>query len=214
MISLEHPEMFFLVIPVLIVGFYLLRKTKTKLVEWRILVAFLLVLALASPVTTVTRTISEEKPSLVLVQDQTSSMNLFPEETGSELYKALVANTPTTLVQLTGDKTSLGDTITQYAGSGNQIVLVSDGNSNSGKDLSEALNFAKETSTPVYLVQPDLKTNDLSVEVLGEKTVIVDNPNNFNISVRQASNESVSYFLEAFVDEKLVESRDFTQEYA
>ena len=212
MISLEHPEMLFLVIPVLIVGFYLLRKTKTKLVEWRILVAFLLVLALASPVTTVTQTISEEKPSLVLVQDQTSSMGIFPEEAGSELYKALVANTPTTLVQLTGDKTSLGDTITQYAGSGNQIVLVSDGNSNAGKDLPEALKFAKETSTPVYLVQPDLKANDLSVEVLGDKTVIVDNQNEFGIVVRQASNESVSYLLEVFVDGQLSQSRDFTLE--
>ena len=211
-LALEHPEMLFLVIPVLIVGFYLLRKTKTKLVEWRMLVAFLLVLALAAPFTTVTQTINEEDPSLVLVQDQTSSMGLFPEEAGTELYKALVANTPTTLVQLTGDKTSLGDTVTQYAGSGNQIVLVSDGNNNAGKDLPEALEFAKETDTPVYLVQPELKTNDLSVEVLGDKTVIVDNPNNFTISVRQASNESVSYFLEVFVDGQLSQSRDFTLE--
>ncbi len=212
MISLEHPEMLFLIIPVIIVGFYLLRKTKTKLVEWRMLVAFLLVLALASPFTTVTQTISEEDPSLVLVQDQTSSMGLFPEEAGSELYKALVANTPTTLVQLTGDKTSLGDTIMQYAGSGNQIVLVSDGNSNAGKNLPEALEFAKETDTPVYLVQPELKANDLSVEVLGDKTVFVDNQNEFEIVVRQASNQSVSYFLEVFVDGQLSQSKDFTLE--
>jgi hypothetical protein len=211
-LALEHPEMLFLVIPVIIVGFYLLRKTKTKLVEWRMLVAFLLVLALAAPFTTVTQTINEEDPSLVLVQDQTSSMGLFPEEAGSELYKALVANTPTTLVQLTGDKTSLGDTVTQYAGSGNQIVLVSDGNNNAGKDLPEALEFAKETETPVYLVQPELKTNDLSVEILGDKTVVVDNQNEFGIVVRQASNQSASYFLEVFVDGELSQSKDFTLE--
>jgi len=209
-ISLEHPEMLFLIIPVLIGGFYLLRKTKTKLVEWRMLVAFLLVLALASPFTTVTQTTNEKDPSLVMVQDKTSSMNLFPEEAGTELYKALVANTPTTLVQLTGDKTSLGDTITQYAGSGNQIVLVSDGNNNAGKDLPEALEFAKETSTPVYLVQPELQTNDLSVEMQGDKTVVVDNQNEFDIVVRQASNQSVSYLLEVSVDGKLSQSRDFT----
>lgn len=211
-LSLEHPEMLFLIIPVIIVGFYLLRKTKTKLVEWRMLVAFLLVLALASPYTTITQTISEEDPSLVLIQDQTSSMGIFSEEAGSELYKALVANTPTTLVQLTGDKTSLGDTITQYAGSGNQIVLVSDGNNNAGKDLSEALEFAKETSTPVYLVEPELTTNDLSVEIVGDKTVVVDNRNEFGIVVRQASNQSVSYFLEVFVDGQLSQSRDFILE--
>lgn len=208
--SLEHPEMLFLIIPVFIAGFYLLRKTKTKLVEWRMLVAILLVLALTSPYTTVTQTINEKDPSLVMVQDQTSSMNLFPEGAGTELYKALVANTPTTLVKLTGDKTSLGDTVTQYAGSGNQIVLVSDGNSNAGKDLTEALEFAKETDTPVYLVQSELQVNDLSVEMFGDKTVVVDNQNEFNIVVRQASNQSVSYLLEVYVDGELSQSRDFT----
>lgn len=211
-IALESPEMLLLIIPVLVAGFYLLRKTKTKLVEWRILVALLLVLALAAPYTTVTRTISEEDPSLVLVQDQTASMGIFPEETGTDLYKALTADTPTTLVQLTGEKTSLGDAVTQYSGLGNQIVLVTDGNSNSGKDLSDALKFAKDADTPVYFVQPELKTNDLSVEMLGDKTVVVNNQNEFEIVVRQASEQSASYFLEIFVDGKLSQSRQFTQE--
>jgi uncharacterized membrane protein len=210
-ISLEHPEMFFLIIPVVIAGFYFLRKTKTKLVEWRILVAFLLILALASPFTTVTRTINEENPSLVFIQDQTASMGLFPKDTGTELYKALTANTPTTLVQLTGNKTALGDALTQYASTGSQIVLLTDGNSNSGKGLVDALQFAKTTHTPVYLVKPELKTNDLSVEVLGDKTVVVDNQNEFKIVVRQASEQNVSYFLEVYVDGTLTQSRDFSQ---
>lgn len=76
-ISLEHPEMLLLIIPVTIAGFYLLRKTKTKIVEWRMLVAFLLILALAAPFTTVTQTVNEDNPSLVLIQDKTSSMGLF-----------------------------------------------------------------------------------------------------------------------------------------
>ena len=210
-ISLEHPELLLLIVPVIIIGFYFLRKTKTKLVEWRMLVAFLLILALAAPFTTVTKTTGEENPSLVLVQDQTSSMNLFSAETGTELYKALTANTPTSLVKLSGDKTALGDAVTQYAGTGSQIVLVTDGNSNSGKSLADALDFAKQTNTSVYLVQPELKTNDLSVEVLGDKTVIVDSQNEFEIVVRQASEKNVSYFLEVYVDGKIVQSRNFVQ---
>ena len=165
------------------------------------------------PYTTVTQTISEKDPSLVLVQDQTASMDIFPKETGTELYKALTANTPTTLIQLTGDKTSLGDTVTQYAGSGNQIVLVTDGNSNAGKSLVDALEFAKETHTPVYLVQPELKANDLSVEVLGDKTVIVDNQNEFEIVVRQASEQNVSYLLEDICGWEAYSERAFFSEY-
>lgn len=210
-LSLEHPEMLLLIIPVIIAGFYLLRKTKTKIVEWRMLVAFLLVLALAAPFTTVVQTVSEDNPSLVLIQDKTASMGLFPNETGTDLYNALAANTPTTLVQLTGDKTNLGNAVTQYSGTGNQIVLVTDGNNNSGKSLADALSFAKETNTSVYLVEPELKTNDLSVEILGDKSVIVDNQNEFEIVVRQASNQSVSYSYEAYVDGKLSQSDDVTQ---
>ncbi|AAM06518.1 TPA: VWA domain-containing protein [Methanosarcina acetivorans] len=211
-IALESPEMLLLIIPVIIAGFYLLRKTKTKLVEWRMLVAFLLVLALAAPYTTVTQTINEEDPSLVLVQDMTTSMGLFPEDTGTGLYEALTADTPTTLVQLTGEKTSLGDAVVQYSGLGNQIVLVTDGNNNAGKDLTEALRFAKDANTPVYLVQPELETNDLSVEMLGDKTVVVDNQNEFDIVVRQASEQSVSYFLEVYVDGEISQSRQFSQD--
>ncbi|KKH45884.1 hypothetical protein [Methanosarcina sp. 1.H.A.2.2] len=211
-VALESPEMLLLIIPVIVAGFYLLRKTKTKLVEWRMLVALLLVLALAAPYTTVTQTISEEDPSLVFVQDQTASMGIFPEETGTGLYEALTANTPTTLVQLTGDKTSLGDAVTQYSGLGNQIVLVTDGNNNAGKDLTEALRFAKDADTPVYLVQPELETNDLSVEVLGDKTVVVNNKNEFEVVVRQASEQSVSYLLEIFVDGTAVPPERFSQD--
>jgi len=210
-ISLANPETLLLIIPVIIVGFYLLRKTKTKIVEWRMLVAFLLILALAAPFMTVTKTVNEDNPSLVVIQDQTASMGLFPNETGTDLYKALAANTPATLVQLTGDKTNLGDAVTQYSGTGNQIVLITDGNNNSGKSLVDALGFAKETNTSVYLVEPELQKNDLSVEVLGDKNVVVDNQNDFDIVVRQASEQNVSYSLEVYVDGKLSQSGPYSQ---
>jgi uncharacterized membrane protein len=210
-LSLEHPEMLLLIIPLIIVGFYLLRKTKTKIVEWRMLVAFLLIIALAAPFTTVTQTVNESNPSLVLIQDKTASMGIFPNETGNDLYKALAANTPTSLVQLTGDKTNLGDAVTQYSGNGNQIVLITDGNNNSGKSLVDALGFAKETNTSVYLVEPELQKNDLSVELLGDKDVVVDNQNEFNVVVRQASEQNVSYSLEVYVDGQLSQSGPYSQ---
>ena len=210
--SLERPEMLLLLIPVIFAGFYLLRNTKTKLVEWRMLVAFLLVLALASPVSLVTNVVSEDNPSLVLVSDETGSMGIFEEGTGTELYEALAAKTPTTFIQMTGDRTSLGDAVLQYSGSGSQVVLVSDGNNNAGKDLTEALEFARETGTSVYLVEPELEMNDLSVQLLGDKTVVVENDNEFEILVSQANQERTSYFLKVYVDGELFQSRHFTQE--
>ncbi len=204
--------MLLLVIPVILAGFYLLRNTKTKLVEWRMLVAFLLVLALASPVTLMTNVVSEDNPSLVVVSDETGSMGIFQEGTGTELYEALTAKTPTTFIQLTGDKTSLGDAVLQYSGSGSQVVLVTDGNNNAGKDLTEALEFARETDTRVYLVEPELEVNDLSVQVLGDKTVVVENENEFEILVSQANDGLASYFLKVYVDGELSQSKHFSQE--
>ncbi len=211
-VSLEQPEMLLLVIPVILAGFYLLRNTKTKLVEWRMLVAFLLVLALASPVTLMSNVVSEDDPSLVVVSDETGSMGIFPEDTGTALYEALTAKTPTTFIQLTGDKTSLGDAVLQYSGSGSQVVLVTDGNNNAGKDLTEALEFARETDTSVYLVEPELEVNDLSVQLLGDKTIVVENDNEFEILVSQAKEELTSYFLKVYVDGELFQSKHFSQE--
>ena len=48
-------------------------------------------------------------------------MGLFPEDTGTGLYEALAADTPTTLVQLNGEKTSLGDAVVQYSGRNNFV---------------------------------------------------------------------------------------------
>ncbi|AKB25771.1 hypothetical protein MSMTP_2302 [Methanosarcina sp. MTP4] len=211
-VSLEQPEMLLLVIPVILAGFYLLRNTKTKLVEWRMLVAFLLVLALASPVTLMSNVVSEDNPSLIVVSDETGSMGIFQEGTGTDLYEALTAKTPTTFIQLTGDKTSLGDAVLQYSGSGSQVVLVTDGNNNAGKDLTEALEFARETDTRVYMVEPELEVNDLSVQVLGDKTVVVENENEFEILVSQANDGLASYFLKVYVDGELFQSKHFSQD--
>ncbi|MDD4748917.1 MAG: hypothetical protein PHD26_03075, partial [Methanosarcinaceae archaeon] len=112
--SLEHPEYLLLLVPLLIGGFYFLKNTKTKLVEWRMFIALLLIIALASPFTVVTKTVSEENPNLVIVSDETDCMEIFEEGGGQGLYEGLVDNTPTSFVRLEGDKTSLGETVLQY----------------------------------------------------------------------------------------------------
>ena len=208
--SLEHPEYLLLLVPLLIGGFYFLKNTRTKLVEWRMFIALLLIIALASPFTVVTKTVSEENPNLVIVSDETDSMEIFEEGGGQGLYEGLVDNTPTSFVRLEGDKTSLGETVLQYAGTGQQIVLVSDGNNNHGKNLVEAIEFAKETGTTVYSVEPNLVKNDLAVEVRGDKTLVVDNENNFEIGVSQAGTDSVKFSLEVYLDEELNLRRSYS----
>ena len=213
MLNLEHPQMLWLMVPVLAAGVYLIRKgAKKGLIISRMIVLALLVIALASPYNIVSKVSSSETPDIVLISDETSSMELFETETTTALYESLAANTPTNIVKLTGESTALGDTIVQYARGDNQIVLVSDGNSNKGQDLEEALDFASETGTTVYSVISDLKTNDVSLYISGEKKVVLDNEYQFNLIVQQARNTPISYQIEVFVDDKPVISRPYDQE--
>jgi uncharacterized membrane protein len=212
MLSLGQPKMLWLMVPVVIIGLYLLKKgAKTGLLEFRIIVAALLIIALASPFNLVSSTATDDTPDIVVISDETNSMALFKEGTASRLYEALTANTPTTLVRVSGDKTSVGDAIVQYSRGDNQLVLVTDGNNNYGKNLEDSLKFAKDSGTTVYAVQPELETNDMSIEMTGDKTVVVGNENMFEVVVSQAGDTAVSYRIEVYADETLLRSGTFSQ---
>ncbi|MGP8330895.1 MAG: VWA domain-containing protein [Methanosarcinaceae archaeon] len=205
MLLLENPQVLWLIVPLLAVGLYMVKKgAKTRLVESRIIIAVLLILALASPYTLISKTTIDETPDIVIISDETASMQLFEEGTASRIYEALTAKTPTTLVKVSGEKTSIGDAIVQYSRGENQIVLVSDGNNNHGKTLEDAFKVAKEMGTTVYSVEPELKVNDLSVEITGDKTVVIGNKNEFNVIVSQAGEREIEYSIEVLVDGKPV----------
>ena len=212
MVSFANPEMFWLIVPVLIAGLYLLKKgTKKGLIISRIIVAILLITALASPFILVASVTSDDNPNIVIISDETDSMEIFSNGSATDLYEALTAKTPTSIVRLTGDSTALGDAIVQYATGDNQIVLVSDGNSNTGEDVETALQFADEMGTTVYYVQPEVEYNDISVEIEGDKTVVRNNDNQFNIVVTQALEQSIKYTYELYSDDTLISSRTITQ---
>lgn len=212
MVSLENPQMLWLLIPTLVAGLYLIRKgSKKKIVTSRMIVAALLIIALASPQTLVSRSIIDDTPDIVVISDETDSMELFKEGTATNIYNSLTAKTPTTIVKLTGDKTNLGDAIVQYSRGDNQIVLITDGNNNHGTTLEDSLKFAKETGTTVYSVEPELEVNDISVEIKGDKTVVIDNDNLFEVIVSQAEEEEISYDLEVYEGDKLIRSGTFSQ---
>ncbi len=212
MLSLEQPQLLWLMVPVIIIGLYLIRKgAKTGLVESRIIVAALLVIAIASPFNLVSSTATDDTPEIVVISDETRSMELFEEGTASRLYEALTAKTPSTLVRVSGDKTSVGDAIVQYSRGDNQIVIVTDGNNNYGKNLEDSLKFAKDSGTTVYAVQPELEKNDMSIEMTGDKTVVVGNENLFEVIVSQAGDTAVSYRIEVYADDELIRSGTLSQ---
>ncbi|MDV0446208.1 hypothetical protein MsAg5_00350 [Methanosarcinaceae archaeon Ag5] len=209
MVSFSYPWALVLLIPVIILAGYYFKKAAGRkqkiLFGTRGIIAVLLVLAIANPLVFMNVTKTNDHPELVLVSDTTQSMKYFKSGVGQDLYNYFTGTINVQYDTLTGNYTALGEKIIQYADGKNKILIVSDGNSNYGTSLTDAINFSKETNTTVSAVIPDLIQNDLSVEITGDKSIIVGNEQEFGIVVRQAGNANASYNYEIYADGTLIE---------
>ncbi len=208
-----NPLLLLLISPVVLGGLYAMRKGVSRyLVLSRVIILSLLIIALASPFTMGTITVKDDAPRITVLSDQTMSMDLFNKDTGTKLYEAIKPKTPTTFRQFAGMSSPVGDKVIG-ASENNNIVLVSDGNANYGKDLSDAITFVSKTGTRVFAVNQKLLHNDLSVEIVSAKNLIVGNENVFNIVVRQAG-ENARYRLDVNIDDKPVKLPDESRNVA
>ncbi|MFZ3058488.1 MAG: VWA domain-containing protein [Candidatus Methanoperedens sp.] len=206
-----NPFIILLISPLILVGWYAIRKGIPKLIILsRLIILSLLIIALAEPFTMSASSVRDETPKVTIVSDQTMSMDLFNKDTGGKIFEAIKSKTPTTARQFAGIKSPIGDEVIQDAEGNNNIVLVSDGNNNYGKDLFDAISFVSKTGTRVFAVKQTPIHNDASVEIESAKNLIIGNENVFNIVVRQAGNET-SYRLDVQIDGAPVKSDTIPQ---
>jgi hypothetical protein len=199
--ELANPLVLLLISPVALAGWYAIRKGIPRaLIISRVIILSLLIIALASPFTLEMSTKRDIAPRITVLSDQTMSMDLFDKETGKKIFDAIHTKTITTpLKSFAGIKSPIGDEVINNAEGNNNIVLVSDGNNNHGKDLFDAISFVSRTGTKVFAVKQKPIRNDASVEIESAKNLIIGNENVFNIVVRQAGNET-SYGLDVEID--------------
>jgi hypothetical protein len=206
-----NPLILLLISPVVLGGLYAIRRGVSKyLILSRVIILSLLIIALASPFTMGTTTVKDDAPRITVLTDNTMSMDLFNKDTGQKIYEAIKSKTPTTFRQFAGMTSPVGDEIIG-ASENNNIVLVSDGNANYGKDLSDAITFISKTGTRVFAVNQKLLHNDISVEIAGVKNLIIGNENTFTIVVRQAG-KSAQYRLDVKIDDKPVSLPDVSSD--
>lgn len=206
-----YPLVLLLISPVILAGWYAIRRgIPRSLIISRIIILSLLIIALASPFTIGTSTVRDEVPRVTVLSDLTMGMDLFDKDAGQKIFESIKSKTPTTFRQFAGIKSPIGDEVINNAEGNNNIVLVSDGNNNYGKDLFDAISFASRTGTRVFAVRQEPLHNDASVEIESAKNLIVGNENVFNIVVRQAGNET-AYRLDVQIDGALVKSEAFEQ---
>ncbi|KPQ43471.1 MAG: hypothetical protein MPEBLZ_01980 [Candidatus Methanoperedens nitroreducens] len=71
-------------------------------------------------------------------------MDLFNKDTGKKIFDALQPRTPTKFREFAGIKSPIGDEVIG-ASENNNLLLVTDGNANYGKDLFDAISFVSQT---------------------------------------------------------------------
>jgi len=205
-------QVLYAIIPVIVIGVYYLKKSQKKLlVLSRMIVAALIIIALASPYTITTQTISDPHPSITVINDQSSSMDLFNRSVADAVCDSIHERNPTSQIRsFSGDQSPIGDKIMQYARGNDHIVLVSDVNSNYGRELADAVSVVSRSNTTVYVVAQTPTRNDASVEIVGSKTVIIGNKNVFGIVVAQAGTQ-ILYELVVKVDDEVVYQSEIEQ---
>ncbi len=207
-----NKQVLYAIIPVIVIGLYCLMKSRKKLlILSRMVVAALIIIALASPYTITTQTISDPHPSITVINDQSSSMDLFNRSVADAVCDSIHERNPTSQIRsFSGDQSPIGDKIMQYARGNDHIVLVSDVNSNYGRELADAVSVVSRSNTTVYVVAQTPTRNDASVEIVGSKTVIIGNKNVFGIVVRQAGTHLL-YDLVVKVDGEVVYQSEIDQ---
>ncbi|MCK4652742.1 MAG: BatA domain-containing protein, partial [Methanosarcinales archaeon] len=205
-------EVLYAIIPILLIGAYYLKKsTKKILVLSRMVVAALIIIALASPYTLTTHRITDAEPTITIIDDRSTSMEIFNATVADRVYGFIHDRNPSAQIKtFSGDQTPIGDKILQYARGNDHIVLVSDGNSNCGAGLADAVSVVSGTNTTVYLICQSPDHNDVGVEIVGSKNVIVGNKNTFRIVVRQAGAHA-AYELTVKVDDEVIYRSEIEQ---
>ncbi|MCK5660490.1 MAG: hypothetical protein KAH86_03960, partial [Methanosarcinales archaeon] len=89
-IFLEQPIILLLIIPLLFFGYKAYKKyTEKMLILSRIVVLVLLVVALASPFTIIPHTVTDSEPNVIIVSDDTVSMDMFDNGAASRVYDSI-----------------------------------------------------------------------------------------------------------------------------
>jgi uncharacterized membrane protein len=206
----EYPLVLLLISPLILAGIYAIRRGVSKWIIFsRIIILSLLIIALASPYSVGISTVKDDAPRITVISDKTLSMDLFNMDMGQKLFTALQPKTPTKYAEFAGVKSPIGDEVIG-ASENNNLVLVTDGNNNYGKDLFDAISFVSRAGTRVFAVKQKPLHNDASVEIASAKNIIIGNENVFNVVVRQAGTD-ISYRLDVDIDGTSFMSNSITQ---
>ncbi|MBN1644434.1 VWA domain-containing protein [Candidatus Woesearchaeota archaeon] len=211
---LENPYILLLVIPIVVILYFVLRRDfvkmkqdadvvkKKKKLQWimwitRSIMALLILIAIASPFYDAQKTI-EGDPYIKILIDNSSSMQLY-ESIGYELAQKLEKKLPVEVYSFgSAEHSDVGDAILANLKPRDSVILISDGNANVGSSLGDVGLFAAQLNSTVNSVRLNTIHDDAGVIVLGPAKTQEGVPNTFTVFVSEVGNPG--YELEVTLD--------------
>ncbi len=185
-IYVQRPELLWLIPLVLGGGLVYLRYARRKLlVLTRALIICMILIALANPYTVTIHTKDVSRPRILILSDQTASMEIFDRAIAEQLSARIHDSQ---LRYFSGETTPLGDRIIQYMPQADAILLATDGYSNSGRSLKDALQLARSSNVSVFALDLKPITEEAGVEVSGSNIAVLDGDYPFKILIRKCGN--------------------------
>lgn len=218
MVQFQHPYLLLLVFPVLLALVFVIRRDfahlkgiqqrssfrakvrqRTFLLVSRSLIFSLLIVAIASPFTLQTFVKSGD-PTLKILIDNSSSMAVFDTSGIPELEAALKKRIPVvTRTFSSEDISAVGDALITAMDGDDNVLLVSDGNSNYGRSLGDMLVLASSLNSTVNALQLSSVRDDTAVSVSGPRITTNAEENEFNVVAHQVG-KTADYRLIVSID--------------
>jgi hypothetical protein len=168
----------------------------------RALVILCLLAAIAGPFA-VQQVVTPGDQTVTVLADISKSFELFDTSVAPRLKDRMDKHFPTQIKYVATDETSaIGDGVLANIKGDDNILLVSDGNNNYGRNLDDIIYYASTLNSTVNAIKMNPVKNDVSVQVLGPRKTVSDVDNSFTVKVDNPSN--MQYHLVVDVDGKRV----------
>ena len=165
-------------------------------------IAFLLI-AISSPFIMETTSV-KGNPRITILVDNSTSLNLFESGLEQEITSALKNKIPVSVVHVaSGDKSAIGDGILNNIERDENVLVITDGNSNNGKLLGDTLLLASSLNATVSTLSMKPVKSDVGVEIMGPGEAILDTEETFYVKVTNVG-EKIPYTLEVRFDDDIV----------
>ena len=169
----------------------------------RTLVFLFIGIALASPFIMKDKVVQGDL-SIAILADNSTSFDLFDKSIAPKLKENLDLSFPATLKYIAeGDKSDISAGILNNLKGDDNILLISDGQNNYGKDLRDMMLFAASLNSTINAIELETIHDDTSIVIKGVDKAIRGTETTFAVKVMQAG-DSKSYKVKAMIGQETV----------